>query len=336
MTESRLERFQIDDPLHGRVPCVSIRPDVDGPLPLCLFLYGGGGSSETLTGMKGVLDRWWSEGALAPLLIATPDVGPWSFYLDDAARGMGWESFIAQRFLPQVCARHHVSLRPGLVGVSMGGYGALKLALGEPARFRSVAVVSPMLEPAFEAAQCPLRNRFHYPPEVPQALLGPERDPQLYRRDHPACRARRQASALRASDLALSIDASGDDAFHAQDGAELLHRVLWELDVPHEYVLRRDADHVGPDLLERLLAAFRWNARHLGALELPPLDALETSWQHWLGHPDLPPPAAALPPTSRLAPALLRWHLRAASAEAARLDPTFLRSYGQLPDTPQT
>lgn len=330
MIESQLERFQIDDPLHGRVPCVAVRPEVEGPLPLCLFLYGGGGSGETLTGIKTVLDRWWSEGVLAPLLVATPDVGPWSFYLDDAERSMGWESFIAQRFIPQVCARHAVRDRPGLVGLSMGGYGALKLAFGEPARFRAVAVVSPMLEPAFEAAQCPLRSRFHYPPEVPPALLGPERDPELYRRDHPANRARLQASALRRSELAISIDAAGDDAFHAQDGAEFLHRVLWELDTPHEYVLRRDADHVGPDLLERLLAAFRWNARHLGTAQLPPLDALEQSWQRWLDHPALPPPAAALPATSQLAPRLLRWQLRAAIARAAGQDPTFSRRFGRL------
>lgn len=108
----------------------------------------------------------------------------------------------------------------------------------------------------------PLRNRFHYPPDVPAALLGSARDPDLYARDHPGNRTLAQGSAL--SELAIRIDAGSRDSLHAHDGAEHLHRLLWDLDVAHEYVLLRDADHVGPSIVPRLEAAFRFVGRHLG------------------------------------------------------------------------
>jgi S-formylglutathione hydrolase len=333
MPASQLERFQIQDPLHGAVSCVAISPPVArDSLPLCLFLYGGGGSSETLAAIQPLLDQWWTSGALPALLLATPDVGPWSFYLDDPARGLGWESFVSQRFIPSLQTRLGASAAAsvGLVGTSMGGYGALKIAFAQPARFAAVAAITPMLEPTLDAAECPLRNRFHYPPEVPQALLGLDRDAELYRRDHPAARARRNAERLRESELAIYFEAAGQDAFNAQDGAEFLHRVLWDLDIAHEYHLRRDSDHVGPDYIERLLSALRWTADQLVLREQPALDATELAWQHWLDNPGSVPPQRPLAVTSPLMPRLLRAQLSAASRRAEQLDPAFRRRYGRL------
>jgi len=74
-----------------------------------------------------------------------------------------------------------------------------------------------------------------------------------------------------------------------------------QLDVLHEYRLRRDADHAGPDLSDRLREAFAW----VGA-RLQPVAA--------------PPPSAAL----------RAWLAPRREAAAAR-DPTFTRNYGLLP-----
>jgi S-formylglutathione hydrolase len=187
----------------------------------------------------------------------------------------------------------------------MGGYGALKSAFARPALFAAVAAVSPMIEPALDASAVRLRNRYHYPAEVPQALLGPDRDPALYRADHPAARAQRNAAALRESGLPIYVDAAGDDALHAHDGAEHLHRVLWDLDLAHEYRLRRDSDHVGPDLLARLQDAFRWVGERLSpAVSDPAID---------------------------YGRAALRAQLEPLRREAALRDPTFTRRCGVLP-----
>jgi S-formylglutathione hydrolase len=268
---------------------------------------------------------------LTPCIIATPDVGPWSFYLDDRERGYAWELFITQRFV-QALMRLTASRKLGIVGISMGGYAALKLAFQHSQLFAAVGVISPMLEPYGDGANnVPLRNRYFYPPEVPQALLGPERDEALYESDHPTARARRNAQTIIAQNLAIYIDAAGQDTLHAQDGSESLHRELWTQDIPHEYHLRRDADHVGPDLAPRLATALQWVTSRLQPPAAEALSAVEQTWRNWLDNPSQPQPTTPLPPESPLTPALLRRQTQALREAAAREDPTIQRRYGLLP-----
>jgi len=271
------------------------------------------------------------ERALPPCILAMPDVGPWSFYLDDPARGLAWESFIVQRFVPHVRALQPTAADSlGVVGMSMGGYGALKLAFARPQLFAAVGAVSPMLEPYSEARAVPLRNRFFYPAEVPQALLGSVRDETLYRADHPSARARANALELVAHKLAIYIDAAGQDALNAHDGAESLHRMLWELDLPHEYHLRRDADHVGPDLATRMCVALGWVIDRLLPPAAAPLTELEQAWQAWLAAQASSMPTTPLPANSRLFPAFLRATVEPQRTAALRLDSTLSRTYGRF------
>lgn len=342
MQISVLERFELStaESNQALVPCAAVVPR-PGPgstkeLPACLFLFGGGGSRDSLAQIQPLLDTWWASGALPPMLVATPDTGAFSFYLDEPGMGQYRERFVGDVFVPALRARFGDVLpeRPaGIVGISMGGYGALKIALSRPATFGAVAAISPMLEPAFFAgAAVPLRNRFHYPPQVPQALLGPDRDWAAFERDHPVSRARRGAESLRTSSLGIYIDASGQDAVNAHDGAEHLHRVLWDLDIAHEYRLRRDADHIGPELPQRLLEAFAWVGARLSAPRPVPLDLVEEAWCAWLDAPGgAPPPTDPLPPTSVLFPRLLRAQLEPLRAAAAEKDPTMGRRHGVLP-----
>lgn len=331
-----LRRFTLADPLHGQVPCVELAParslapslarSNDGSLPVCLFLYGGGGNAEMLAGLGPVLDEMTKNGVLPAMRIVCPEVGPYSFYLDDPARGLGWETFVAERLVD-----HCTAGLVGAVGISMGGYGALKMAFARPARFRAAAAISPMIEPSLRARDTPLRNRFHYPPEVPVALLGRERDEALYAADHPGCRAQANAESIAAQALAIYIDAGGDDLLHAHDGAEFLHRILWDLDIAHEYRLLADADHVGPTILRRIQTAFTWVGERL-VPRMAELSDIELAWTAWIdGGSQGESPAEPLPPTSAVFARVLRAMLGPAAREAAARDPTFHRRYGVLP-----
>lgn len=327
-----IERFNIADPVHGEVACIELAPRRDATLPVCLFLYGGGGTSETLVALEPLLAQLWQRGALPACRIITPNVAPWSFYLDDAPRGSAWESLVSQRLLAHLRDSLPDTMQPpvGLVGISMGGYGALKMAFARPAVFRAVAAVAPMVEPALAAAQVRPRNRYHYPPEVPAALLGLDRDAALYAADHPAGRAIRNAAVLREGSLAIYLDAGAGDALNAHDGAEFVHRVLWDLDVRHDYHLLSDDDHVGPSLIPRLEAAFCWVGRKLApsAIELTPL---ERQWQRWLDGGALGEVPPALPPASPLMPRVLRTWLAPLHDAARCQDKTLDRCFGVLP-----
>jgi S-formylglutathione hydrolase len=304
---TRIQRFEVNDPNHGPLPALALWPAVaKEPLPLCAFLYGGGGKAETLLTLEPLLAQAWQERSLSPLFVACLEVPPFCFYLDDLERGYHWQSAVSRSLFDAVgvhFGRVTCSARAGLVGVSMGGYGALKIAFDEPRRFAAVAAIAPMIEPSTDSRGVPLRNRFHYPELVPAALLGSERDEALFAADHPATRARQNAAQIIGSELAIFIDAGSRDALSAHDGAEFLHRVLWELDVPHDYHLLRDADHVGPTLAPRLLQAFRWVGEHTTPNVCREPSAEERS---------------------------LRDYLTGARRSATAVDPTLARTYGVL------
>lgn len=327
------ESFTIEGPSGEPVACTSVRSSGGEALPVVLFLYGGGGSAQTLLELRPVLERWWTSGEVPPMLLASAEVGPMGFYLDDPVAGTHGETIVAECLLAAVRERYEVAAEPsrtGLLGISMGGHGALKIAFARPGAFGAVAAVQPMLEPS-RTAEVPLRNRFHYPPEVPPRLLGPERDPELYARDTPIGRAIEHAEALREHGPAIFIEVGDRDLLNAHDGVELLHRVLWSLDIGHEYRLVLDADHGGPSLVPRLLEAARWIGRRLSPPPSPGLSPDEQAWVAYLdgGMQGEPPPAI-----SPASPLFLRWlraTLEPARAEAARHDPTVERRYGRLP-----
>jgi S-formylglutathione hydrolase len=304
---SCVERFDLNDPVHGAVPALALLPPLAmeqrrAELPVCLFLYGGGGSHESLLAIEPLLRDAWRDGTLPPLIVGCLGVPPFCFYLDDAP-AQHWQSAVSQGLLSAVRSRFVGSARPaGLVGISMGGYGALKIAFEEPSRFAAVAAIAPMVEPSTEAAGVKPRNRFHYPEAVPQRLLGPGRDAALFYADHPVTRARRKSRELREHELAVYIEAGSRDALHAHDGAEFVHRALWQLDIPHEYHLLRDADHVGPTLPTRLLRAFTWVGARLAG-EAPEQSDEERA---------------------------LAAYLEPAKCAARKVDPSLDRTYGSL------
>ena len=63
------------------------------------------------------------------------------------------------------------------------------------------------------------------------------------------------AEDIRRSGLDIYLEVGDEDLLNLQDGAEFLHRILWDQDIPHEYHQVRWADHGGPSVNERLAEA---------------------------------------------------------------------------------
>ena len=140
-----------------------------GPVPVLVYLAGLTCSEETFM-IKAGAQRLAAELGLA--LIA-PDTSPrganvagesdsWDFgvgagfYLDATqapwAKNWQMESYITQELLPLVSVTLPINTaKVGIFGHSMGGHGALTLALRHPALFKSVSAFAPICAPA----QCP-------------------------------------------------------------------------------------------------------------------------------------------------------------------------------------
>jgi S-formylglutathione hydrolase len=278
-----------------------------GAVPLCLLLMGGGGSRQSLIDCQPWFDAWWSESWLAPMVLATPSAGM-SYYVEDPEQGVRWESFLMEDFIPHLRQACHVGGdrgRTAIVGMSMGGYGALKIAFAHPDEFAAVAVMNPMLEPGCRDSEIGARNRLHHSSGGPARLIGPGRDPLLFAANNPANRAQARPGRIRESGLAIYLEVGDHDFVNAHDGTEFLHRVLWDLDISHEYRLVRNGDHGGPTFRPRLGAMFRW------------LSAVLT--------------AADEPGDEERAFSEIRGQLQAMRERAAAVDPTTARRFGVLP-----
>jgi S-formylglutathione hydrolase len=140
-----------------------------GPVPTLIYLAGLTCNEETFA-IKAGAQR---VAAQLGLMLVTPDTSPRStgvagadtswdfgtaagFYLDatQAPWAPHWrmESYVTQE-LPALLAQHFAPQpgRLGLFGHSMGGHGALTLALRHPGLFSSVSALAPIAAPM----QCP-------------------------------------------------------------------------------------------------------------------------------------------------------------------------------------
>jgi S-formylglutathione hydrolase len=154
-----------------------------GPLPALFFLAGLTCTEETFVTKGGAQQFAAAHG----LMLIAPDTSPrgagvpgetdsWDFgvgagfYLD--ATEPAWathyrmESYVASELFDLVTCELGVDARRvGVFGHSMGGHGALTLALRHPDRFRSVSAFAPIAAPG----QCPWGEKAF------TGYLGPDR-----------------------------------------------------------------------------------------------------------------------------------------------------------------
>ncbi len=312
----------------------------DGPpMPLCLVLHGGGGSRDNLVDFQPLFDALWAETSLPGVVLASASIDPMGYYVD-VSGGPQWETVIAEEFLGLVRSRYNVRSDPAgtvLTGVSMGGHGSLKLAFRHPERYAAVAALEPAIEPAFRRADIGPRNLFYRETENDEALYGSPLDTAFWEANNPAAIARDNAAAIAESGLKILVEAGDEDELNLHDGTEFLHRVLWDLDIAHDYHLVYGAGHVGPSLTVRMMDCYRWVGDVLaGRGEVvgdEPLSAGEQAWIAWAragfqGEAPSEPVDLAGPRFRKVLIEMNREKLDTALAE----DPTTSRRYGRLPE----
>lgn len=245
-----LENFDVSTPDGVAHPAAALVPPA--PRGAVLFLYGGGGSCETLVESRRLWESWMEHALLPPVVVATATVLPFGFYLDTDER---LEQTLFAESLPAALVHRYGVAKPALLGISMGGHAAFALLFSHPLRFGPLSVLQPMVEPGWHPDEAPPHCRSHYPPGIPSGYLAQPRDPSMWRRYHPAWLARRAGERIAAP---LRIEAAEQDRFHAQEGAQFVHGVLNDLGVPHVWKLTAGADHVGDTVVPRLTEAVRW------------------------------------------------------------------------------
>ena len=181
-------------------------------------------------GLAAILAELRAKG-LPEFLVVAVDGGN-SFFVN--AKGGRYQDLVEQDLLAHVEATYRVARRRAgraLLGISMGGYGALNIAFKDPALVAAVATHSAMLlEQVPSADQGARRGQM----AAFFNVFGDPIDLELWRANDPLARAR---SLDPKAAPALYLDCGAEDRYGLANGHRGLHKLLEDRGVPHTFEL---------------------------------------------------------------------------------------------------
>jgi S-formylglutathione hydrolase FrmB len=239
--------------------------------PVLYFLHGLGDNEQTLFSSGGwtLLDDMRSHQKMGDFLIVAPE-GRRSFYINSADGSERYSDFFLQEFLPYI--EHRFRVRPGranraISGISMGGYGALRLAFARPELFSAVSAQSaalitesPQQLDAAAQAGAPLGG-------VLGAVFGKPINVIYWHDNNPFVLAKRNAAGLRR--IAIYFNCGQDDNYGFEEGAAELHDQLQKEGVKHEY-RAYPGDHSFTYFLLHFPEVMEFHSRQFGLLPQSP------------------------------------------------------------------
>jgi len=226
--------------------CVSLPAGYDAavkahsaPYPVLYFLHGLGENEQTLfsSGSWNTIEDLQQQKRIGDLLIVAPD-GRQSFYINSADGKVRYSDFFVREFMPYIEGKYLVSRDRkgrGITGLSMGGYGALRLAFASPQLFSSVSAQSAALMTE-SPQQLNLAVRTGTPlGRLMGTVFGDPIDAAHWRQNDPFLLAKKNQAALR--NQAIYFNCGDRDEYGFEKGAAALDRQLRAQGVRHEYHL---------------------------------------------------------------------------------------------------
>jgi S-formylglutathione hydrolase FrmB len=212
--------------------------------PVLYFFHGLGDNEQTLfnSGVMSALDDLRKQHKIVDFLMVAPE-GRRSFYINSVDGSVRYNDFFLQEFMPHIEHKYHV--RPGATGravsgISMGGYGALRLAFSHPELFSAVSAQSAALITASPQELDSVSQSGGELASVLAQVFGNPINLPHWNDNNPLVLAKRNAPALQK--LAIYFNCGQDDDFGFEKGAEMLHDELRKEKVKHEYHAY-DGDH---------------------------------------------------------------------------------------------
>lgn len=205
--------------------------------PVLYFLHGLGGNEQVLLesgGMSEIQDLRAAK-KIGQFLVVAPNAGR-SFYINSKDGRVRYEDFFIKEFIPYIESHYRIQTERserGITGVSMGGYGALRLGLKYPELFGSVSAHSAALIeklPRFEGSD----EQTIGIARILGGSFGNPVDPKYWERESPFTIVK---TSPKPKDLPIYFDCGTDDDFGFNVGAQEFHELLVSRAIPHEFHL---------------------------------------------------------------------------------------------------
>jgi S-formylglutathione hydrolase FrmB len=199
--------------------------------PVAYYLHGLGDNEQSLINLGGwaIYDRLMSEGKIGEFAVIAP-AGFASFYINSSDGKYRYEDFFLEEFLPAMEKKYRIATtapQRGIMGISMGGYGALHYAFKYPEKFSVVSANMPAL---FE----------HLPREVPEwqhglmgEVFGDPPDAAFFEKNSPFHLARTAPVALLRR-MSIYFDCGAQDRYGFDSGTVAMDKLLTQRAVAHE------------------------------------------------------------------------------------------------------
>ncbi len=270
----RVECRSAPSKLLGRkVPfCVLLPPSYDSDkarrYPVVYFLHGLGQNEQAMIDSGGwnLTQDMWEETQIGEFLIVAPD-GDRSFFINSRDGKRPYEDFLIEEFLPFVEAHYRTKEgrhNRGIAGVSMGGYGALHLALRHPDLFgvvsaNSAALISNPPQGNVDSDSAAAISR------ALGGAFGAPFDRAFWERNSPFTLVRENPPP---TGLRIYFDCGTEDDFGFNRGAQEFHDLLASRHIPHEFHLYPGGHDINY-FAEHLPESLEFQSKALGAAPAP-------------------------------------------------------------------
>jgi S-formylglutathione hydrolase FrmB len=207
--------------------------------PVLYFLHGLGENEQTLiqSGGWGLIDDLRQQHKVGDFLMVAPD-GRGSFFINSADGQDRYSDFFLSEFLPYI-ETHYRVIRDrndrGVTGLSMGGYGALRIAFAHPDLFGSVSAQSAAL-----ITETPQQLNADARSAGPMGRLlggvfGNPVNVAHWQQNNPFDLARKNQIQIKTQ--AIYLNCGQEDDFGFEDGAARMHKQLLTEGIRHEFHL---------------------------------------------------------------------------------------------------